>query len=88
LNKFRKIKIHTFGFDPVVYPENKAGRIPNPDLQSANKFLKELAEKTGGTFTIMKVDTTQTPDNPRGKRGKEKKGKNTVEAEIGVPVLF
>jgi len=64
LNRFRKIKIHTFGFDPNVFPPN--GGPPNPDLVSANQWLKELADATGGTFTVMKVDPKRTPQNPDG----------------------
>jgi hypothetical protein len=62
-NRFRKIKIHTFGIDPVPYPD---GGQPNPDLVMANDWLKKLAEATGGKFTIMKVDPRRTPDNPNG----------------------
>ena len=65
LNRFRKIKIHTFGYDPVPFPDPGNSQ-PNPDLVEANKWLKELAEATGGKFTIMKVDTKRTPDNPDG----------------------
>jgi len=64
LNRFRKIKIHTFGFDPNTYPAD--GGPPNPDLVSANQWLKQLADATGGTFTVMKVDEKRTPKNPDG----------------------
>ena len=67
MNKFRKIKIYTFG----LYPYTMEGQ-PMPDLQSANAWLKELAEKTGGKYTDMKVDPRFTPDDPYGRR---KKGK-------------
>ncbi len=63
LNRFRKIKIHTFGFDPVPYP---SGGQANPDLLAANAWLKELSDATGGKFTVMKVDEKRTPDNPDG----------------------
>jgi hypothetical protein len=56
LNRFRKIKIHTFGFDP----KTMAG-MTNPDLQRANDFLAKLAQSTGGTFTLMKVDPNEKP---------------------------
>ncbi len=56
MNRFRKIKIHTFGFHPFTMDG-----FPNPQLQQANKFLKELASKTGGTFTAMKVDPNEKP---------------------------
>lgn len=65
LNRFRKIKIHTFGYNPEPYPYG-SGYQPNPDLVQANDFLKRLAESTGGTFTIMNVDTKYTPDDPFG----------------------
>ena len=64
MNRFRKIKIHTFGFSPVIFGLNGQ---PIPQLVEANKWLKELADATGGTFTIMKVDPKRTPDNPDGK---------------------
>ncbi len=64
MNRFRKIKIHTFGFYTMRYPD---GTDPNPDLVSANKWLKELADATGGKFTVMTVDEKRTPDNPDGK---------------------
>ncbi|MCA8959564.1 MAG: hypothetical protein KDC38_03580 [Planctomycetes bacterium] len=72
LNKFRKIKIHTFGYSEVLYPYVK-GKQPIPDLEAANRFLKELAEKTGGTFTVLRVDPKRTPDNPNGDDEKGKK---------------
>ena len=56
LNRFRKIKIHTFGF----YHVNMAG-VSHPDLKRANEFLAKLAQETGGTFTAMKVDPKETP---------------------------
>ncbi len=86
MNKFRKIKIHTFGFNPITYPLDK-GKQPFPPLVEANRFLKELADKTGGTFTIMEVDPTQTPDNPEGDKGKGKK-KSVAEIVQPTPVLF
>ncbi|MEM7260680.1 MAG: HEAT repeat domain-containing protein [Planctomycetota bacterium] len=82
LNKFRKIKIHTFGYSEVLYPYQD-GKPPLPELEAANKFLKELAEKTGGTFTVLKVDPKRTPDNPDGPPDKEgeKKKKNVAESQ-------
>ena len=62
-NRFRKIKINTFGFSHIAYPSGKT----NGPLQQANKFLKELAEATGGKFTQMKVNIKYTPDKPYGK---------------------
>ena len=56
LNRFRKIKIHTFGF----YPFNMAG-FPHEELKRANDFLAKLAQETGGTFTAMKVDPNEKP---------------------------
>ncbi|HIN80344.1 MAG TPA: VWA domain-containing protein [Planctomycetes bacterium] len=57
LNRFRKIKIHTFGFHPFTQ-----GGQPMPDLQQANSWLMKLAEATGGTYTDMKVDNNLKPD--------------------------
>ena len=34
---------------------------PIPQLQRANEFLKKMAQKTGGTFTAMKVDPAEKP---------------------------
>ncbi len=56
LNRFRKIKIHTFGF----YPFSMAG-FPHEALKKANDFLTKLAQETGGTFTAMKVDPNEKP---------------------------
>lgn len=56
MNRFRKIKIHTFGF----YPFSMAG-LPSEQLGRANEFLKQMAQKTGGTFTEMKVDPNEKP---------------------------
>jgi len=56
MNRFRKIRIHTFGF----YPFTMAGQ-PYEQLRRANEFLKEIAKKTGGTFTEMKVDPNEKP---------------------------
>ncbi len=59
MNRFRKIKIHCFGFHPFTQ-----GGQQMPGLASANTWLKRLAESTGGTYTNMKVDNKLTPDNP------------------------
>ena len=59
LNRFRKIKIHCFGFHPFTQ-----GGQQMPGLTEANTWLKKLAETTGGTYTDMKVDPKITPDNP------------------------
>lgn len=59
MNRFRKIKIHTFGYDDRTYPTRHHMR----GLTDANKFLKELAESTGGKFTLVKVDPNIGPDN-------------------------
>ena len=59
LNRFRKIKIHCFGFHPFTQ-----GGQQMPALTEANTWLKKLAEATGGTYTDMKVDPKITPDNP------------------------
>lgn len=62
MNRFRKVKIHTFGFEPRVYPYDKNQDFP--PLVQANAFLKELAESTGGKFNMIKVNLRETPDNP------------------------
>ncbi len=59
LNRFRKIKIHCFGFHPFTQ-----GGQQMPGLTAANTWLRKLAESTGGTYTDMKVDPKLTPDNP------------------------
>ena len=70
MNRFRKIKIHTFGF----YPRGqKGGKWPN--LELANQWLKELAKRTGGKFTAMEVDTDCTPNDPYGLKKKKKKSR-------------
>ena len=69
MNKFRKIKIHTFGF----YPRTQGGQ-PMPGLEEAKKWLKKLAERTGGTYTDLKVDTRFTPDKPYGPGKKTERG--------------
>ena len=61
-NRFRKIKINTFGFHHLVYSNGQV----HSGLQAANGFLKELAKSTGGDFTPMKVNPKFTPDNPYG----------------------
>ncbi|MFN0060269.1 MAG: hypothetical protein ACKVX7_17560 [Planctomycetota bacterium] len=71
MNRFRKIKIHTFGFFDKAYPNGE----PYDDLAKANSFLRELAAKSGGKFTDIKVDPSCTPEQPYGppkKKGKEK----------------
>lgn len=60
MNRYRKIKIYTFGYDDLTYPS----RHPQSGLAGANQFLKELAESSGGTFTLVKVDPRIGPDNP------------------------
>ena len=59
LNRFRKIKIHCFGFHPFTQ-----GGQQMPGLAQANDWLRKLAEETGGTYTDMKVDNKLGPDNP------------------------
>jgi len=60
LNRFRKIKIYTFGFDPAYLLAERQGN-QNAELTKANEFLKTLAESTGGTFTILKVTKEEPP---------------------------
>ncbi len=61
LNRFRKIKIHTFGYDPVHMLEG----VEIPQLVKANGFLKKLAQRTGGTFTLLKVTDEKPPKDFR-----------------------
>jgi len=56
INRYRSVKIHTFGFYPIMFRGGVA-----EELEKANQFLKALAEKTGGTFTYMKVDPNEKP---------------------------
>ncbi|MGE3966119.1 MAG: hypothetical protein AB7I09_18635 [Planctomycetota bacterium] len=60
MNRFRKIKIHTFGFAVELF--GSGGQ--QGGLAEANAFLKQLAESTGGKFTLIKVNPKETPDNP------------------------
>jgi hypothetical protein len=57
LNRFRKVKVHTFGYDPVSITTGE----PHPELVRANEFLKKLAERTGGSFTLLKVTDEKPP---------------------------
>ncbi len=63
MNRFRKVKIHTFGYDPV--PFSQRGQVSAEDVQNelakANAFLKLLAERTGGTFHLLTVDPKLAP---------------------------
>lgn len=62
VNRFRKVKVHTFGFDPMV--ETKGGEKQLAQaLKDANEFLKKLAKSTGGTFTLLKVTNEDPPDD-------------------------
>lgn len=70
MNRYRKIKIHTFGFDDKTYPSKG----PMPGLTKANVFLKQLAEATGGKFTLIKVDPRIGPDNPEPPPERKKRG--------------
>jgi len=64
LNRFRKVKIHTFGYDPVSITEG----MEHPGLVQANDFLKKLAKSTGGTFTLLKVTDEKPPKTFRTER--------------------
>lgn len=57
LNRFRKVKIHTFGFDPRIHREDTE----QPELVEANRFLGKLATSTGGTFTLLVVNERLRP---------------------------
>jgi hypothetical protein len=59
LNRFRKVKIYTFGFDPKYLLKENGDQ--SKDLTQANEFLKTLAESTGGTFTELKVTDEKPP---------------------------
>lgn len=72
MNRFRKVKIHTFGFPAAAYPSTQKF----PPLVAANAFLKELAESTGGKFNEIKVNPKATPEDPWPRPDKEK-GKST-----------
>ncbi len=61
LNRFRKIKIHTFGYDPMSISEGRE----HPQLMEANNFLKKLSQRTGGTFTLLKVTDEKPPKDFR-----------------------
>ena len=65
LNRFRKVKIHTFGFDAISIQQG----MEDPGLASANEFLKKLAKRTGGTFTLMKVTDEKPPKDYRSISG-------------------
>ncbi|MBI4586121.1 MAG: hypothetical protein HY717_19090 [Planctomycetes bacterium] len=56
-NRFFKIKVHTFGYDPISFAYGQE----NAELARANDFLKKLAAKTGGTFTLLKVTNEKPP---------------------------
>lgn len=57
LNRLRKVRIHTFGFDGVGKwpPGSKYGRgnAPEPDPADLIKFLKELASEHRGKYTSI-----------------------------------
>lgn len=59
LNKLRKVKIYTFGFDgPGRFPPNENGGGPAgsptpPDQNPLVQFLKRLAEENGGEYTSI-----------------------------------
>ncbi len=71
LNRFRKIKIHTFGFSARWFSSGE----PSPQLEKSNAWLRRLSEATGGTFTEMKVDPNCTPQDPYGEKKRKKKEK-------------
>lgn len=59
MNKLRKVKIYTFGFDgPGRFPPNVRGGGPAgaprpPDQNPLVQFLKRLAEENGGEYTSI-----------------------------------
>ena len=70
MNRFRKIRVYTFGF----YPRGQRGG-KSVELEEANRWLKELAKRTGGKFTAMEVDNDCTPNDPYGLKKKKKRNK-------------
>jgi HEAT repeat protein len=67
LNKTRKVKIHTVG----IFTVDKGGDVAKQQKEKEEglKFLKQLAEETGGKFTgsgILPVDKPD-PKKPEGK---------------------
>lgn len=66
MNRFRRVKVHTFGYDPVPFSQRGQVTEDHPQVQAselhrANQFLKLLSERTGGTFTMLKVDPNLKP---------------------------
>jgi VWA domain-containing protein len=57
LNRFRKVKVHTFGYDPLQLSNGQE----NTELLSANEVLKKIAKQTGGSFTLLKVTEEKPP---------------------------
>ena len=57
LNRFRKIKVHTFGYDPLMLRSGQE----NPELVKANEVLRKIAKQTGGSFTLLKVTEEKPP---------------------------
>jgi hypothetical protein len=61
LNRFRKVKIHTFGFDPRCMKDWEV----DPQIERANEFLLRLAEGSGGSFTLLKATDEKPPPGYR-----------------------
>ena len=70
LNRFRKVKIHTFGYDPLIISEG----VDHPDLLRANEFLRALAKCTGGVFTLLKVTDEKPPKDFKVQRSQSRSG--------------
>jgi hypothetical protein len=62
LNRFRKVKIHTFGYDPE-WTDAGGQKFADPELTRANEFLQKLAERSGGTFTLLEVTDEEPPES-------------------------
>lgn len=65
LNKTRKVKIHTVGIFTVS--KGAAAEKEMKDREEGLKFLKQLAEESGGKFTGNGVPAAPEPKKPEGK---------------------
>ena len=65
LNKTRKVKIHTVGIFTVS--KGAAAEKELKDREEGLKFLKQLAEESGGKFTGNGVPAAPEPKKPEGK---------------------
>ena len=65
LNKTRKVKIHTVGIFTVSKGANAEKEMK--EREEGLKFLKQLAEESGGKFTGNGVPAAPEPKKPEGK---------------------